>query len=150
MGLFDSVTNFATGTVKGFTTGDWSGLFDNMGGVNYNDLFQSQLAIYNQQIAERNRLANATDVQNANLASTTILTGGSRPAASTTPLGNDLSARTASDAAVQGINTVLNPTGAQTSTQGLTGDSLALQQQRNKQATEDFMRSLRLSDVRLF
>lgn len=139
MGLFDDVRK----GLQKFTPAGWAGLY-NDNSVDYNSLFQNQLAIYNQQIAERNRLANATDVQNANLAATTILTGGSKPASTGTPLSNDLSMRTASDAAVTGQ--AFSPTA---NTEGLTGDSLALQQQRNKEATDKFIKSMLTSGNRI-
>lgn len=128
MSIFDSVRK----GLKKFTLPGQLGLFDN-NSVNYNDLFASQSAIYQQQIAERNRLANAADITNSNLAATTILTGGSKPI-ETGPKSNDLSARTASDAAVK-----------EGSTEGLTGDSLALQQQRNKEAMDAWLKQVRMA-----
>lgn len=138
MALFD---NIKSGLQK-FTALGRLGLFDDSS-VNYSDLFQSQLAIYNQQIAERNRLAGAADVMGSNLASSTILTGGSKPIA-TGALSNDFSTRIAADAAVRGT---VDPVAQAASLEGLTGDSLALQQERNRQATEDFIKSLRIESI---
>jgi len=113
MGLFDSVRQ----GLQNLTPAGWLGLYDD-NSVDYNNLFQSQATMYQQQIAERNKLAGSIDVANANLASSTLLTGGSKPSV-TGPMSNDFTSLAASDA-----------------------DAIALQQKRNKEAQDAWLRQI--------
>lgn len=87
MSLFGDVVQFVSlGTISGGRVDDFVGGFS---GPDYNQMFDSQLALYNQELKRRTERFNAQDVTNSNTAATTILTGGSKPIGGNGAAGND-------------------------------------------------------------
>ena len=124
-GLFDSVDSF----LQQATPAGWLGFYDD-NTVDYNDIFAQQTALYKEEMNRRNKKFEANEVINANLATNTLLVGGSKPVGGSGAQGTNFQLLQDEFAKLV-ANTGIDEARADSNLAGLQGDALAAQQQAN-------------------